>query len=236
MDEATRRHIALILEHEAERSVREAHDANQATIAKNAAEHILQTGGTIKRAIAQCAKVAHRALDDVLIAVAEVDKSEEAFALLRTGYEAFIDRLESEELFYIARIASGRGRQMPEPSAWEAAQREFGVHRAELSRRLDIAAFSFRSHPDPANPGTVPAQPPNPVRKNKGGKPLAAHWDAMWASIAVKLWTGELKPKSQADLKAAMFDWFNQTEIEIGDTALTQRARQLWQAMQEAGS
>lgn len=75
-----------------------------------------------------------------------------------------------------------------------------------------------------------------PKKRNPGGKPLAAHWDRMWAAIAIKLWSGELNPKSQGDVKKAMIDWFNQAEIEIGDTALTQRARQRWQAMQDADS
>lgn len=57
----------------------------------------------------------------------------------------------------------------------------------------------------------------------------------MWADIAVKLWTGDLAPKSQADIKRAMFAWFNAKEIEIGDTAVTQRARQLWQKIQASG-
>ncbi len=56
----------------------------------------------------------------------------------------------------------------------------------------------------------------------------------MWADIAVKLWLGELQPKTQADVKRAMFAWFNENEIVVGDTAVTQRARQLWQKIQNA--
>jgi hypothetical protein len=72
----------------------------------------------------------------------------------------------------------------------------------------------------------------SPTSKNRGGKPLASHWDAMWADIATLLWNGDLKPATQADIKQAMFDWFGKAEIEVGDTAMTERARALWQRMQ----
>lgn len=57
----------------------------------------------------------------------------------------------------------------------------------------------------------------------------------MWAHIAVKLWTGDLQPKSQADVKRAMMEWFTAGSIEIGDTAVTERARQLWLQLEAAG-
>ncbi len=63
---------------------------------------------------------------------------------------------------------------------------------------------------------------------NRGGKPLAAHWDELWSSIAVQLWNGDLQPKTQADIKRAMLEWFTAKEIDVGETAVTDRARQLW--------
>lgn len=50
----------------------------------------------------------------------------------------------------------------------------------------------------------------------------------MWADIAIKLWTGDLVPKRQADISEAMFAWFNGKEINVGQTAVTERARALW--------
>ena len=67
---------------------------------------------------------------------------------------------------------------------------------------------------------------------NRGGKPLAKHWDEVWAQIAFQLWNGDLQPETQADIKRAMFAWFNAREIEVGDTAITQRARQLWRLLE----
>lgn len=234
MDEQARQQVALILEHATERAFREAHDVNQATLAEHSSKGLLQSGGTIKRAIKSCSNIAHQVLDDLFVSVAEVEKSEEAFTLLRQSFDDFLSRLESEELFYIARVASGHGKKSPDRSIWDATQKEFGIHKDELAKRLDLAAFNFRSVNRKDHQQTGGSSARKSLPKNKGGKPLAAHWDAMWAAMAVQLWIGDLNPSKQADIKDAMLDWFNANEIDVGDTAVTQRARQLWQAMQNA--
>jgi hypothetical protein len=54
----------------------------------------------------------------------------------------------------------------------------------------------------------------------------------MWATIAVLLWDGKLLPKKQGDIKEAMLAWFTEKGIDVGDTAVTDRARQLWRLLQ----
>jgi hypothetical protein len=54
----------------------------------------------------------------------------------------------------------------------------------------------------------------------------------MWAEIATQLWTGDLNPNKQADIKRAMFDWLNDRGINAGDTSVTERARALWLRME----
>lgn len=67
------------------------------------------------------------------------------------------------------------------------------------------------------------------VPQNRGGRPKAEHWDKMWAHIAVRLLNVEFEPKNQAAIKDEMFDWLTAKGIEASDTAVTQRARALWQ-------
>jgi len=100
--------------------------------------------------------------------------------------------------------------------------RELQIHRFAFARASRIA---LHNHPAPVS--SLPAQP-----KNKGGKPLAAHWDGMWAEIATQIYLGDLKPTSQKQIKDAMFAWFNAKGIDAGDTAVTERARQLWQKIE----
>jgi hypothetical protein len=56
----------------------------------------------------------------------------------------------------------------------------------------------------------------------------------MWAALAVMLYTGDLQPKTQADIERAMKDWLAARDLHVGDTAVRGRARQLWQKLQEA--
>ena len=69
---------------------------------------------------------------------------------------------------------------------------------------------------------------------HSGGRPLAKHWDEMWAAIAVKLYLGDLKPQTQAEIERAMKDWFAAHDIDVGDTPVRDRARTLWCALQQA--
>ena len=56
----------------------------------------------------------------------------------------------------------------------------------------------------------------------------------MWAAIAVKLYVGDLQPTSQAHIARVMQDWFAEKNVEMGDTAIRDRARALWTEYQTA--
>lgn len=101
--------------------------------------------------------------------------------------------------------------------------------RSEVESKLVLSRQEFLA-------GRLSSSDPSKRAVNRGGKPLAKHWDEVWAQIAFQLWNGDLKPESQADIKRAMFAWFNAREIEVGDTAVTQRARQLWRLLDPIGS
>jgi hypothetical protein len=70
--------------------------------------------------------------------------------------------------------------------------------------------------------------------KNKGGRPAAAHWDELWAAIAVMLYLGDLKPRRQADIERAMKDWLVSKDLDAGDTPVRDRARVLWSKLEGA--
>jgi hypothetical protein len=56
----------------------------------------------------------------------------------------------------------------------------------------------------------------------------------MWAAISVALYTGDLQPKTQADIERAMHDWLASNSIDAGDTAVRTRARKLWHKLEES--
>ncbi len=71
-------------------------------------------------------------------------------------------------------------------------------------------------------------------KKNPGGRPRSDHWDQMWASIAVQLFSGELRPVRQADIKQAMLDWFAREQIDVSDSSVIKRARMLFHELESS--
>ena len=96
---------------------------------------------------------------------------------------------------------------------------------------MELHRFSFIvAYKSPAPAVTSAAV----VVKAKGGKPLAAHWDEMWAAMAVALHVGDLNPKTQADIERAMSDWLASKDIDAAESSIRKRAQQLWRKLEEA--
>ena len=239
MDTHERNQVRLILEHLTLETLRKTELAQKAMHAEHSAKGLLQSGGTIRLAVdiveEQAAKFVETAVDQTAAVAQDLD----AFNVIAASLTAMFRGFEAN-LHNAVRLATVRDSELSQSVA-DAGDKLFSDMRNRVFRQLEIHRFSFTkpSKGDLAAKGigiAVPAAISQPIsgKRNPGGKPLAAHWDAMWAAIAVKLWSGELQPKSQADVKNAMLHWFNEAELDIGDTAVTQRARQLWQAMQDA--
>lgn len=135
-------------------------------------------------------------------------------------------------VFDAACKASGRGLKEPNTTILQAGIHVFEQVKADLRAKLEIERFSFESPAELVAPGASPRVPIPVPFKNPGGKPLAEHWDALWAEIAFQLFSGALQPKRQADITKAMNDWLAERGFEAGDTAVTKRARALWQRME----
>lgn len=207
--------------------------------AEHSAKGLLRSGETVKAAIRIIEEQCDAFVDKLIDEVAAVAQDTDAFNVIVSGLTAQFRAREAELSEALLLATAGLGERAG--SVHREGERLFAEMRSRVFKRLEIHRFSFtrptkgdleRMALRPvavAQPALAPAKPKNP-----GGVPLAAHWDAMWADIAVKLWLGDLKPKTQADVKRAIFDWFNDNEIAIGDTAVTQRARQLWLKIQES--
>jgi len=238
--------IRLILERLSSESLRVAEERQKAMHAEHSAKGLLRSGATVKVAVRIVEEEASAFVEKAVDDVAAVAKDIDAFVLLTSSLTAIFRGYEPHLEKAVSFATAGGGERFKSVKA--AGEKLFSDMRDRIFKQLEIHRFSFTkpSAGDMAeqssgifgkaeNSGqTGRSNRSGNPEKNRGGKPLAKHWDSMWADIAVKLWTGELEPKTQADLKRAMFDWFNTNEIEIGDTAVTQRARQLWQAMHNA--
>lgn len=71
---------------------------------------------------------------------------------------------------------------------------------------------------------------PLPSKTNKGGRPRKDFWDDFWIEICGQIYEGDLKPKSQADLERAMFEWVENRGHEVGETTIKAAARKLFKA------
>ena len=158
--------------------------------------------------------------------VRTIDATVEAFEILEDSCRSFVNFLE-ENYFGVARNAAPFGGSRPDQDQennplsklWRQAR-----ERLQLEIEASRAAFDHGS----ANSS---AKVSNSARNN-GGKPLAKHWDKMWAFVAVQLYSLELQPETQADIERAMADWFSGANIDVGETAIRQRAQKLWNEYQ----
>jgi len=227
VDEAQKSQVMMRLEHLHVKIAREVEEGHRALYATHAAKGALQSGATVKASIKLIEDFANKYLDQAIEMVGQVVKDEAAFDLIVAHLTATFKTFEAQSATS-ARHACGGPSRTPMQSVIKAADARFAEVRDLVFQRLQIEKFEFSQS---AKGATLPQE--SQITKNPGGKPLAKHWDEMWAAIAAQLWNGVIEPKSQKDVKKAMFDWFNEAGIEIGDTAVTQRARQLWQAMEE---
>lgn len=239
MDQLERSQIRLLLEHLGSEYDRLCGDAQKAMHAEHSAKGLLRSGATVKAAIRIAEEQSDAFVDQLIDDVTAVAQDIDAFNLIVSELTARFRGRESELAEAVRLATAGQGDRFA--GVQREGERLFAEMRTRVFKRLEIHRFSFTrpTKGDLAAMGirsrSIAPLPDAPAKpKNAGGVPLAEHWDAMWADIAIKLWTGDLAPKTQADVKRAMFAWFNENEIVIGDTAITQRARRLWQKIQDS--
>jgi len=133
---------------------------------------------------------------------------------------------------------------------WGAGDARFfltarSIHRAESPI---VRCFGIKLNPNDVRE-TLPPLPPEGPRRwppkreiesvaqaskpkiDKGGRPRKEWWDDFWIEICRRIWMGDLKPKTQADLARAMFEWVeNHPGTDAGETTINAAARKLFKA------
>lgn len=104
-----------------------------------------------------------------------------------------------------------------------------------IDRRTKVQAFGV-SFSRPAiealiAPAIANRQPARAAQVN--GRPPAAFWDDLWIEICRQLYVGELVPRKQSDLEAAMMDWAIKHGHDPSESTIRPRARKLWTALQK---
>ena len=197
----------------------------------------MQSGGTIRAVIRVMEETGAAFLTESIEQVSAVAQDVEAFAALQASFDDFWNLLASE-LKSTVNIASGRHvTDDRSDSTSRAAALLFQKSRGLVRQKLELCRFAF-TRASPAEPSEHARSNESPksasavTSPSKGGRPIAQHWDDMWAATAVALFTGDLKPKTQADIEAAMLTWLEANGFTAANSTVRGRARRLWDRLQ----
>jgi hypothetical protein len=224
---AARNQIRLILDDLTANGERDLGERIAAIYSSHAAKGRLMSGATIKMALRATEDISGTMLSRAIDQVASIAKDVESFAMISEAFDGHLSRV-ARTIDGVAAKASGRSPTVTTPdSVLLATRREVEAIRTRLIRRLEIHRFTFTQPSTRDRPLAAPSETALPVRR-KGGRPPAEFWDAMWAAIATALYSGELIPKSQADVQRAMSDWIERNGYSAADSTVKGRARRLW--------
>lgn len=231
MDKLERAQVSLLLEHLNSEFRAKSDEQQNGMHSNHAARGTLQSGATVKESLRIVETIATDYVKAIVSAVSDVSQDTEAFGMVATDVTLLLRTLQVS-VDQAVWLATGGGAEVNNyPSVSQETKRLFMQLQHRVLRLLEIHRFTF------TRPSTAQLNPRQPARgtldqaqppRNKGGKPLAAHWDDMWSTIAVQLYVGDLQPLSQADIERVMLGWFADRDFEIGETAIRERARQLW--------
>ncbi len=224
MDQSARAQIRQIIADEDARARRAIQDRLKEIYAEFDAGE-LRSDETIIAALGAMEDLADGFIWDFGSKVKSISEDSEAFALIERASNAFLASLDEQVDELAVKIAKNNSEGAIQEAAY-AARGRFGSAKERLRLKTTMLKVNV-----PLSEAPLLAPPATP--KRRGGRPIAAHWDEMWAAIAVRLQTGDLQPRTQADIERAMSDWLAARNLEGGVTPVRDRARALWEKIQE---
>ena len=226
MSSNAHRHVELVLG-DAVREYKEALSARlQSMYASHSAAGRLQSGLTVRMAVQTMDALACEALESTSAKVLEIDRSADAFAILKIAMHDLVEFFR-DEMPTVIRMASGRMPCEPNSSIEAAALALFDAMESKIERKVNIVEFQFQADA----PDTAPLPSP---QSSKAGRRRSSFWDDMWASIARDLYEGDLHPQTQADIETAMLRWIENNGHSAAVSTVRGRARRLWDLIRTA--
>ena len=226
MNDRERQQLTLIAKHEIGKVKRSLEEEISAVFANHSMAGRLHSGATIIVSVRAMGELADAFLADLLLKVKAVAINPEAFEMLSTTVRELLDICLEQQMPAVTRMASGRLQGARDEGVQRLAIEHFDQVRTDIENKLAIAAFDFDAGaPPPISMTLVSSAAPLP---KKGGRPPAEFWDDMWAAIAASLYSGDLKPKSQADVQRAMAEWIEANDRNAANSTVKSRARRLW--------
>jgi hypothetical protein len=223
VNDRERAQIALILQRASKIACATLDEGINAVYSQQSAKGALHSGSTIRAAVDVMDKTLSDLVPQMVQRVAATVLDKAAFDELTATLQQILDEYHAR-LAGVVKVADGRGgRQAPDRAVVAAADTMFNNWRSDFEGQVAILAYDF----EPQAPAT-PIESPVPAVTKKGGRPPKDFWDDMWAAIAVSLYVGDLKPKTQADVANAMNDWIDRNGLSAAPSTVQARARRLW--------
>lgn len=155
--------------------------------------------------------------------------------LIRARADRFMMDERSQENFEIPKLFWWAEGHEALKQDWEAG--DFDTWSKETNHLRAFGVSFLRTDIEKLIPAgsakPVPAPPATAVGRKPGGRPKHEFWEDLWVEIARQLYVGDLKPKTQADIEAAMHQWISDQGYEAGGTTVRDRARVLWRALEK---
>ncbi len=231
MDERQRGKVEQIIAFELDLALRALPDARERVFADHSMKGIIRSGATIKRTVAAFAEIGAKLIADLATKCAAISREPAVHGLMQSGFAEFLNGID-EAMTRVIYVAGGGKSE----SITKAANDLVAKAKADLVSRLQITGFEFEGELPEVEGGPPPPKAAATVTPvNVGGRPLAAHWDKMWASIAQQLYAGDLAPKTQANIERAMTAWLVDHGHNASENTIRGRARTLWQEIQSKG-
>lgn len=182
MDKIERAQVRLLLEHLSSEYEAKSDEQQKAMHADHAARGMLQSGATVRESLRLIEAVASDYVKAIVSSVSDVSQGTEAFGMIATDVTLLLRTLQGS-VDQAVRLSSGGGGEVNKyPGVSREANRLFMELQQRVLRLLEIHRFTF-TRPSTARsnshqPASAPLDQGQP-QKNKGGKPLAGHWDEM---------------------------------------------------------
>jgi hypothetical protein len=226
MEEREHKLASLVIEDALTLATKALQDTIEAVYSSHAAMGRLRSGVTAREVVRKCEATASELLDEMVVKIEPIAATAEAFELIVIGMRHFEAVIQS----HIPRLLDTVGDKSK--SIEEAVGKLVNEMNNGLARKLEISRYRFdkvvEQHGKPADPVQILF----PTEAKKGGRPLAEHWDSMWAATAAALHMGELMPKTQADIERFMLDWLENKGFHSNTSTVRPRARKLWQLIE----
>jgi hypothetical protein len=189
----------------------------------------LRSVSTINAALLLMTESGDKVLNQCFVSLDVQPNDLDVSAPVQTAMESHFRFLEIK-LEDVLRICGGKKDGLIVSAVETEAKLNFEAIRSGIQRKIEQRRLSFGQQ-DVLSSSLNKSLPPdeiNTLKKNLGGRPRAEHWDEMWASVAMALYSGALQPRNQADIERAMLDWCAANSISTGETAIRMRAKKLW--------